>query len=152
MTSSWRSVTSFSCANSAATMTKKKMPPTHAAIAVSDFRVGECPLTRALSSVVMTSAMAPSGCTTISGATASAPSWQTIAIPSMSVPTTQDGRVSRRPSCLAVSPEVASRPLRRSTFATPRCWYCAPKDMNTAPARASGMPSSSPGFWNTPTS
>ena len=80
MMSSWRSVTSFSVAKRAATITKKKMPPTHAAMAVSDLRVGAWPLTRALRSVVITRAIAPSGWTTMSGATASAPSWQMIAM------------------------------------------------------------------------
>ena len=45
----------------------------------------------------MTSAIAPSGCTTISGAYESAASWQTIASPSMTVPTTHDGRVEQTP-------------------------------------------------------
>ena len=39
--------------------------------------------------VVMTSATAPSGCTTISGANVMLMSWRTTAMPSMSVPSTQ---------------------------------------------------------------
>ncbi len=70
----------------------------------------------------------------------------------MTVPTTHEGRVSRRPSCATVRPPEAAPPESRSTFVTPRCWYWAPNDMNTAPMRASGMPMSSDGLSKTPTS
>ena len=55
---------------------------------------GLCPLICAFSSVVMTSATAPSGCTTMSGAKKRADSWQTIARPSITVPITHEGRAS----------------------------------------------------------
>ena len=132
-------------------MTKTKIPPTHAEIAIKDLFVGRWPLIWALSTVVMTSAMAPSGWTTMRGAKDSAPSWHRIARPSITVPTTHDGRVSSRPSCGPVRP-CEAEPLIFSTLVTPRCWYCAPNDMKTAPSRASGMPIRIFGFWNAPTS
>ena len=112
--------TGASVAYSAAIVTKTKIPPTHAAIAISERLVGRWPLICALSRVVMTSAIAPSGCTTMSGANDSAPSWHTIARPSITVPTTHDGRVSSRPSCAPVSP-CEAEPLICSTLVTPRC-------------------------------
>ncbi len=90
--------TAASVAYSAAMVTKTKMPPTQAAIAISDRRVGRCPLICAFRSVVITRAIAPSGCTTIRGAYDSAANWQTMASPSMTVPTTQEGRRSSRHS------------------------------------------------------
>ncbi len=48
-------------------------------------------------------------------------SWQTIASPSMNVPTTHDGRVSSRFSCAPVRPPDAPAPLSFSTLVTPRC-------------------------------
>ncbi len=86
------------------------MPPTHSTIARTDRFVGLCPLMRALSSVVMTSAIAPSGWTTMSGANDSAPSWHAIARASMTEPSTQDGRVSSRLSCVRVRPPEAAPP------------------------------------------
>ena len=58
---SWRVVTGSSVATSAAIVTKMKMPPTHSTIARTDCFVGLWPLIRALSRVVMTRAIAPSG-------------------------------------------------------------------------------------------
>ena len=69
----------------------------------------------------MTSAMAPSGCTTMSGANDRAASWQTIARPSITVPITHDGRVSSRFSCAPLRPPDAPAPLSFSTLVTPRC-------------------------------
>ncbi len=115
------SVIACSVAKNAAIVTKIRMPPTQAMIARIDCFVGRWPETRAFSSVVITRAIAPSGWTRMSGATARAPSWQTIARPSMTVPATQDGRRSRASSCPPVRPEVPACPESRSTFATPRC-------------------------------
>ncbi len=67
-------MTTCSVAKNAAIVTKMKMPPTQAAIAMSDCRVGLWCVTRAFSTVVMTRAIAPSGWTRISGATDSAAS------------------------------------------------------------------------------
>ena len=52
----------------------------------------------------------------------------------------------------AGEPCAAGRPAQPSTLVTPRCWYCAPNDMKTAPSSASGIPMRMAGSWKTPTS
>ena len=116
MMNSFSVVTSFSVAKIAARKTNRKMPPTQATIEVIDFLVGACPETWALSSVVITRAIAPNGCTTMSGAIASAASWQTIANTSIRVPSSHDGRVSSALIWSQLSPDAPSGTLSRSTF------------------------------------
>jgi len=65
---SCRSVTGLSTAVKAATPTKRNTPPTHMTIAVIDLLFSFTWFSRELRIDVITSAIAPSGCTTMMGA------------------------------------------------------------------------------------
>ena len=100
----------------------------------------------------MTSAIAPSGCTTMSGANDSATELAHDREPEHDRADDPGRPREQTPQLCAGEAAGAAEPLSLSTLVTPRCWYCAPNDMKTAPSRASGMPIRRPGFWNTPTS
>src|SRR3546814_12766726 len=87
-------LTACSVAKKAAMMTKIRMPPMKATIAMIDCRVGLWPDRRALSSVVTTSATAPRGCTRIGGAAERQARWQMLDRDRMTVRATNDGRGS----------------------------------------------------------
>ena len=90
-----------------------KMPPTQATMARIDFFVGRCPLTRAFSRVVITSASRTERLHDDERCERErAAAGRGSPAPSMTVPTTQEGRVSRLSSCLPVSPVLPDEPVR----------------------------------------
>ena len=85
---------------------------------------------RELTTVVMTSAIAPIGWTTVSGACASAYTFSTIPMPISDRPKTQRGLPRSRimPRELTLSPPLAAR--------TALLWRCVPKARKKAAATA----------------
>ena len=92
----------------AAIVTKTATPPMQTTIERMDIRSSGTPEMRELTIAVMTSAIAPSGCTTVIGASVRLVSWSTTASPSNRVPMTHDGRASSAVSCLMLSPVLPS--------------------------------------------
>ena len=137
-----------SVATNAAMVTKTATPPTQSAMALITSRFRWVCVTREFRIAVTTSAIAPSGCTTMSGANRRLVSCSSTARPSSTVPITHDGLRMRarssptpRPSaCCRKRPCASSTRRCASTFVTPRDWNWAPKLRNTAPTSAIGMP------------
>ncbi len=107
------------CVVRAATVTKMTTATTQIAIARIDGASSRCREALALITAVMTSANTPTGWTTVIGARASAPSWQTIARITMRVPSSHCRFEASRSICLTASPPLPSP--RDPAALTPRC-------------------------------
>ena len=133
---SWASVMVVWSLTDAATVTKRARLTTHTAIDVISRLVGRVFVTNAVRSDAKTRAITPTGCTTMSGANASAPSCTRIATPNRALPTSHTGsRSSPHASEAPMDPEPAA-----VRAATPRDCRWLPSVSSAAETIASTMP------------